>query len=85
MGNDHRNARAAVWTSRRVTRGASKMRDNDAFRMASSAMNRALIARLPLSSLTKRSRLLLDRPLTLCRRRCRDSSPRRGGRDWQRR
>ena len=26
MGNDQRNARAAVWTSRRVTRGASKLR-----------------------------------------------------------
>jgi len=26
MGNDHRNPRAAVWTSRRVTRGASKLR-----------------------------------------------------------
>jgi two-component system, OmpR family, response regulator len=26
MGNEHRNARAAVWTSRRVRRGASKIR-----------------------------------------------------------
>jgi two-component system, OmpR family, response regulator len=26
MGNDHRNSRAAVWTSRRVTCGASKIR-----------------------------------------------------------
>ena len=26
MGNDHRNGRAAIWTSRRVTRGASKIR-----------------------------------------------------------
>jgi two-component system, OmpR family, response regulator len=26
MGNDQRNSRAAVWTSRRVTRGASKLR-----------------------------------------------------------
>jgi len=26
MGNDHRNPREAVWTSRRVTRGTSKLR-----------------------------------------------------------